>query len=424
MRVLARLLLLLLVVLLVAPLAAALVALEPAPRVEAVERLSQEEIRRARQLMEEHDPRRLEAGEIRSLSLADREINLLLRYALGRLLPLTARTALGDGRLGIEATLTVPENPFGRYLNVAAEAGLAAGRPYLDSLRFGDVDVPAPLANLLLAGAHRLLSGNDLYRRSLAAVNGVRIDPGRLRLVYQWQPELIREARAAGRSLMVAAGEEDRLLAYHGGLVEATARQRRGARVALPELMEPLFTLAAERSAADRDPVKENRSLITVLALHVQGASVPRLLGAPAAAGEETAVPLLRGRHDLAQHFLISAGVAVLGGTALADAVGLLKEVDDARHGSGFSFTDLAADRAGVRFAEQATASPAAARRLQAALAEGVTDAVLLPSLDGLDEFMPQAVFQERYGGVGAPAYRRVARTIEERIAALPLYRR
>jgi hypothetical protein len=49
----------------------------------------------------------------------------------------------------------------------------------------------------------------------------------------------------------------------------------------------------------------------------------------------------LRGRLDFPQHLLISAALAAEGGGPLADAIGLYKEVADARHGSGFSFNDI-----------------------------------------------------------------------------------
>ena len=73
----------------------------------------------------------------------------------------------------------------------------------------------------------------------------------------------------------------------------------------------------------------------------------------------------MAGRGDLAQHFTVSAAVSAAAGAALADFIGLYKEIDDARRGSGFSFADLAADRAGTRLGQLATATEESARRLQ-----------------------------------------------------------
>jgi hypothetical protein len=128
----------------------------------------------------------------------------------------------------------------------------------------------------------------------------------------------------------------------------------------------------------------------------------------------------LRQRQDFALHFLISAVIAAEAGTPLADAVGLWKELADARSGgSGFSFNDLAADRAGTRFGELAVGDPT---RLQQRIAAGVGDADLLPQVSDLPEHLPEAEFVARYGGVGGAAYNRMLATIESRLDSMPMF--
>jgi hypothetical protein len=129
----------------------------------------------------------------------------------------------------------------------------------------------------------------------------------------------------------------------------------------------------------------------------------------------------LLGREDFTLHFLISAVIAAEAGTPLADAVGLWKELADARRGgSGFSFDDIAADRAGTRLGEVAVRD---AERLQARLAAGVVESDLMPPVADLPEFLPEAEFIARFGGIGAPAYQRMIEDIDARIAALALLR-
>ena len=98
------------------------------------------------------------------------------------------------------------------------------------------------------------------------------------------------------------------------------------------------------------------------------------------------------------------------------------KEVIDSRDGSGFSFNDIAADRAGTRFAR----SRCRTGRLRAAALQDA-DAALKeadrPPVDGLPEFMPQAEFRARYGGIGAAPYRRMMAEIEQRVMSRPLLR-
>jgi hypothetical protein len=65
-------------------------------------------------------------------------------------------------------------------------------------------------------------------------------------------------------------------------------------------------------------------------------------------------------------------------------------------------------------------ASPA----LQARMAGGVRVDELVPDVSDLPEFLTEAEFRARYGGVGSAAYLRVLADIEARIEALPLWRR
>ena len=184
----------------------------------------------------------------------------------------------------------------------------------------------------------------------------------------------------------------------------------------------PLFALAAQRGAADGNALAENRAALRVLTFYANDRPLGLLL--PDAYDWPRPRPMsvtLRQREDLALHFLISAVISAEAGSPLADTVGLWKELSDARQGgSGFSFDDLAADRAGTRLGERAVRDPAA---LQARLAAGLTDADLLPPIGDLPTQLSEKQFARRFGAVGSAAYNRVLADIEARIDALPLLR-
>ena len=117
---------------------------------------------------------------------------------------------------------------------------------------------------------------------------------------------------------------------------------------------------------------------------------------------------------------MISAVIAIEGGGPLADAIGVDKELADARSGSGFSFNDIAADRAGTRFGLLATQSPL---RLQAAMLAGLQERDFMPNVADLPEFMREADFAKRYGGIGAPDYLAMMKEIEGRLDELAVFR-
>jgi hypothetical protein len=161
--------------------------------------------------------------------------------------------------------------------------------------------------------------------------------------------------------------------------------------------------------------------VLLVLSLYAAETPIEGLLGAPVPAAPRDL--LLSRRRDFARHFLVSAGLAVSAGTGAAEWLGLLKEIDDTeRGGSGFSFTDIGADRTGIRFAEVAVAGVAEARDLQQRFAAGAGEDQFMPDFGDLGEFLSSEAFEREYGGVGAPAYEAVLADIEARIDQMPLF--
>ena len=127
-------------------------------------------------------------------------------------------------------------------------------------------------------------------------------------------------------------------------------------------------------------------------------------------------------RHDLAQHFLVSAAIAVSAGSGLANLVGLFKEMDDSRGGSGFSFADLIADRAGVKLGEIAIASSNQAILLQRQMQKPVHEFDFMPRVDQLPEGIMELEFKRKYRDLDSATYRIVNTEIEHRIAACLIY--
>lgn len=203
-------------------------------------------------------------------------------------------------------------------------------------------------------------------------------------------------------------------------LLAANSRQY-GSAVPLAEMLPPLVRLAVVRSE-NGDVIAENRAVILVATFYVLGIPLEQIL--PEATGwprPARRMVTVDGRDDFAKHFMVSAAIAAYADTALSDAIGLYKEVEDSRSGSGFSFNDIAADRAGTKFGERAVASDAAAQQLQHRVVSGLNDSDLMPPWSDLPEFMSEAVFKRRFGGIDAPAYREMMQTIERRVAVLPV---
>ena len=89
--------------------------------------------------------------------------------------------------------------------------------------------------------------------------------------------------------------------------------------------------------------------------------------------------------------------------------------------GTGFSFSDLAADAAGNRFARAATRDAGSARALQARIREGARLADLFPDVRDLPEGLSRETFHDEYGGLGGAGTNRVVDEILRRLATCAL---
>lgn len=422
LRLTGRLLALALALVVALPILLVVAAIEPTPLVAVQTGLDPGAIDQAREIVERNDPRRGGSTGLRTAVLSQSDLASLLRYALGQGPPAGIRIALLDGTATLTATIQIPDNPLGQYLNLALELTQVPGGILLDGLTLGRLRLSGLPALWLSRLAHRLLDRQPIYRDARDTLVAMRISPGRLTLHYRWDPSVLARVKASGAAFLLNGHDREPLLAQAACIAAFSRNGAAGRRVQTADLLGAAFGLAATRTADSADAAAENRAALVALGLYVRGVDIPRLLGVPADARYRT-VPIklrLAGRGDFAWHLLISAGVAAAAGQGLADAVGLLKELDDSRRGSGFSFTDLAADRAGVRLAASA-AGPQAAR-VQQMLATGRSQSIFLPRIADLPEFMPEEEFIARFGGIGAPAYQRVIRTIEARITALPIH--
>lgn len=414
----------LLLALVLAVVVMAALSVDAVPAVAARDDVSPADVDRVVALLRRHDPREAPPRALRWLALGERDLDLLAGHAAQRALGAHARVQLHGGAQAARVTVlgSVPL-PGARWLNVELQWRQTQGLPELERVRVGRVPVPPSLARAAawwLAASRGLPA--DEVRRALDDVERVVITPQRVVVSYRPAADTLARLRAA----LVTPAQQARLRA-HAERLATVASGVRGDEVSLAALLPPLFALAVERGAGGGagggagDAAAEHRAALLVLALYAT--QRPLSLWVPGADVWPAARPLavtLHTRHDWALHFLVSAVVAAEAGTPLADAVGLWKELDDARGGSGFSFADLAADRAGTRFGELAVREPL---RVHDALVRGATDADLMPDALDLPEFLTDAQFRRRFGGVGAPAYERLREAIETRLAALPLYR-
>jgi len=380
------------------------------------------DVQHALAVVRTHDPRRAPPGQVTAAALNESDLALLMNHGAHRAFGGRAEVRLMPGTATLHASQPLPFlRSIGLWLNVEAGLRQTAGLPELAWLRVGHLPLPTALAEPLLRRglAHWGVGEELLEMRSV--IDRVAFGQDSLTLVYRWQADTTSRLLSA----LTPGAERERLRAYSDRLVQLVdAHIAASGQQPLPllQLLGPIFELARERSAAAGDNAAyENRAAILTLALYTTGRGVVAIVPAAHDWPRPIRLPVtLGGREDFPMHFMISAALAMEGTSPLVNAIGLAKEVADSRHGSGFSFNDLAANKAGLRFGRMALEQPGA---LQQRVAAGVAEASLMPKVDDLPEFLNQAEFVARFGGIGAPPYQRLLADIEQRVGGLPLYR-
>jgi hypothetical protein len=418
MRFLFKLVLLLVVAVPLAAAWALYLAVDLEPTLRRAAEITPSNIERAKQVLDRNDPRRLRTGTRRSVVLSQQDLDLAANYLAHFYANGSARLTLKNDKAEVTASLRPPQVPVIFYFNVSAVLTEGSPLPQFEQLRVGRLPIPGFIADWLIARVMTQLLGKDTRDAAVQMIKQIDLKNGQLAIAYEWPSN----PRHKLPSAILSPDDQERLRVYQErlALISNAAKARN---ISLTELLVALFELAEIRSPQG-NPVAENRAALLVLAFYVNGKPLGTIL--PAAnewprATERTVT--LNGRDDFSKHFIVSAALAANAGSPLADAVGVYKEIDDSRRGSGFSFNDIAADRAGSRFGEQAAANAKTAMKLQQQLSAGIREKDIMPATKDLPEFIPEAQFKKRYGGVGAPAYMQMMANIESRIAALALYR-
>ncbi len=196
-----------------------------------------------------------------------------------------------------------------------------------------------------------------------------------------------------------------------------------GRAVDLPEVYAVLF----EGAPLSGDEARAHaRAAMVASAMLVVGPRAGRLARGDAAFEPKLPPTLpvsLAGREDLAKHFALSAALAAAADPAIGRALGTWKELDDSlAGGSGFSFVDLAADRAGLRFGEMA-AHPMRAGALSRRFVEGTPELLPLAAL-GFHEGMTSSTFERRYRDVSSAEYAGAVARVDRALDTLPIMQR
>ena len=238
---------------------------------------------------------------------------------------------------------------------------------------------------------------------------------------------VLDELKEVGLSSIVLSPLEKKGVILYTNRIAQIYPPKKGQRMLpLSVFMQHLFSLARERSEGGEDPVMENRAAILAASLFSSGVDLSLALGKDAVLAVRPKIQpkqvSLAGRYDLMRHFLTSAALALTTGAEQANRVGVEKELSDSRGGSGFSFVDLTANRAGIQLAMTSTVFTEEALLIQARMSCIKKDSDIMPPTSGFPEGLSEGEFIGRFENTESKAFLRISKAIDDRIDHCPVY--
>lgn len=417
MQTIWRLLLVLPVLVLLVTGTVVLLTLDSEPTVQSDLMLTREDIQRAKQIIDVN-PEDLSSA-LKTLELTEKDLNIAANHLLDRHIDSATQVTLNHDGLNFKTSVKLNNRYLNRFLNVQFDVYKKNRHAAIKNFSIGRLAIPDAFAAKMIALTIRYSPLKKYYRLVSTHIEKIQVHPDKLTITYF----LDHDAYQKARGLVSYQGDNATLSLYQRKLVEVINHHDRGWLLSLAEIMQPLFQLAYQRSTPD-NAIEENKNVIFIVSAYVNKRQWQSLLPGYL---PDLSAPLLPvymyKRTDMAQHFMGSAALASLGSSYLANMLGLKKELHDAHGGgSGFSFIDLAADRAGMYFGKMATSSPANARKIQKAMSNIDGYSAFMPDVRDLPEKIEAKELAKQYDSINSPAAQAILKQIDTRIEACPIY--
>lgn len=431
----AKLLLLLIIGL---PVALLLCVVQLQPTVPPSRTLDNVDLQTIEQLIVDNAPEKITSTGERVLHLDRTELNLLAAFALQtvpRLRDMAADVTLNPGSATVD--ITAPwQIPFKAspvetlYLNLQAQVRQGSEGLEIFSVRAGNVPIPMVIVRYAMRTTRERLASAYVNYEEFAylqqSIRQVSFEEAAVVITLDWEPQLITRVQAQAEQLFLSADDKDRIIIYYqqiADIVNALPENTRS--ISLNKLMFPLFVTASAHVSNGNDPVTENKSLLQALSLYVNETEPSELIGEDALSGN--ALPrrvnvTIQRRADLAQHFTTSAAITATAGAGVAGILYNSKEAHDARYRTGFSFSDLTANMAGVKLGNTSTSSAKDALRIQLLVANATKETDYMPQVTRDNAGITEQVFSEQYRDRTSRAYLDRVAAIDLEIASLPIY--
>lgn len=414
--------------------------LQPMPNIKQESVLDSAVAANAEQLLKRLRRLSKQPNAIGVLQIKNQELQGLAAIAHRSYPRLIANAGIKNKTVKLATSLALPFNINRGYLNVALTLQPSTNNIQLSKVDIGEVSFSGNLLLKLSLWAINNVIQNDLGTQVYNSIKTVNINLNMLTVAYR-VPENLAEVNTNAQKGLLALrdelalfGDVNKVKFYFQKLlrfIKANPKQHD-----LPYYVAYLFNESYQQTQGKpgNSAMEENKNALLALVVYFGHDSFELIVGNIANLSPQEqrqkaklirAVTLVE-RNDLQQHYIYSIALELLSTVGLSQAVGEFKEFSDSKTGgSGFSFADLMADRAGTRLAMLSTQSEGSARKIQAYFLEHTEQgyAVIFPPIAGLPEEVSDINFKLFYQYVDSPKYKKMVDKIDNRLRLISLYR-
>lgn len=319
---------------------------------------------------------------------------------------------------------------IGTYFNISGELHSSEHGIKWKRAKIGDLPLGQRGANWVFKRIVYIVLGKRYGREILTGVGSIKIKPNALSVRFT-PPEDFQKGFAMtanrvsgfiGQNIQL---DTARVQHYLDHLV-LFSRKQANTPQSISIYLQSLFgEVKKQRLSLKLSAENENISAMYALAIQI-APGIFRHFVNDLKVNKLNATPIpkltLAEREDLAKHFIYSAALKILADKGVSFSIGEAKELLDASAGgSGFSFADLTADRAGIRFAEVVGTNTDTAQLIQEIAASGIQENDIFPALSGLPEGLSEVSFEALYSGTDSQEYQAMLDEIDKRLNACAL---
>ena len=415
-----------------------ILASSPQPSVQTSSGISSEQTRELQDLILNALTQSASVQNTYKIYLNSNNSNLVLRYLISSI-PITTSSRikidLGEDQASIAMSVPLSTNVLGRnfptfFFNIHAVVRPSENetRPlHITTARIGNIPIPSWALRIGLWRVEKLMNGLDLDTRALSKkIKLMSVQPEALQFDLVREQNFLDTLISRAQTLFVATLDPTRLSHYSdliNKLVSELPPERKA--ISVNALLVPLAASAYQKSVTGADPILENKALLSAIAAYVNNTSDSQPTTPPKTQTARKKIEVrLHRRLDLAQHVTSAAAITASLGPSIAEMISNTKEIYDARFGSGFSFSDLTANKVGIRLARLMTETQAGALEMQLRLSEVNSELDYMPfigsNIDGIREEEFSKIYQNR----NSEQYRQKVFEINNLINSLTLFKK